>query len=139
MAVIVDANVVVALASGDPRKPAVQRVIRGWVAQTQEIHAPALLPYEAASGLTRIAASGGLNEDQVSDAWRIILGIPITYHPLEPGSSAVEIALRLRRHSAYDAAYLLLAQQLNAELWTLDGPLYRNASGLGFPVHLIET
>jgi predicted nucleic acid-binding protein len=37
---------------------------------------------------------------------------------------------------AWDAAYLDLAERLAAELWTLDGPLYRNAVGLGLPVHL---
>ena len=35
------------------------------------------------------------------------------------------------RHSAYDAAYLTLAQELHATCWTLDGRLVRNASGLG--------
>lgn len=135
MAVVVDANVLVALESGDPRKPAVQQVIRGWVAQAEEIHAPMLLPYEAASGLTRIIASGGLSEDQVAGTWRIISQIPITYHPLELGSSAVEIALRLRRHSAYDAAYLLLVQQNNSTPNSGRSTVYDNAThrGLGFP------
>jgi len=31
-----------------------------------------------------------------------------------------------------------LAQELDAELWTLDGPLARNASGADLPVRLIE-
>jgi predicted nucleic acid-binding protein len=44
----------------------------------------------------------------------------------------VEIALALKRQNAYDAAYIALAEDLGAELWTLDGPLYRNAHGLGF-------
>jgi hypothetical protein len=43
--------------------------------------------------------------------------------------------LRLGRQSAYDAAYIVLAQELAAELWTLDAPLAR---ALGFPVQLIE-
>ena len=32
--------------------------------------------------------------------------------------------------------YLALAERWGAELWTLDGPLARNAAGRGFPVHL---
>jgi predicted nucleic acid-binding protein len=31
-----------------------------------------------------------------------------------------------------------LAQELDAELWTLDGPLARNAVGVDLPVRLID-
>jgi len=51
--------------------------------------------------------------------------------------AVIEIALSLRRQSAYDAAYLALAESLDAQLWTLDDPLYRNAIGQGFPVRLL--
>ncbi|MDY7015890.1 MAG: type II toxin-antitoxin system VapC family toxin [Cyanobacteriota bacterium] len=60
----------------------------------------------------------------------------------EIGSRQTEVdALELSRlsRSAYDAAYIALAESLNAELWTLDSPLYRNATGLGFPVRLVRT
>jgi predicted nucleic acid-binding protein len=33
----------------------------------------------------------------------------------------VDAATKLRRRSAFDAAYLALALSLDAELWTLDG------------------
>jgi predicted nucleic acid-binding protein len=39
-------------------------------------------------------------------------------------------------HSAYDAAYLALAQDLDGECWTLDGRLVGNATRLGRPVRL---
>lgn len=67
------------------------------------------------------------------------MSVPITYHTLDAdGYDVVAIALRLGRNSAYDAASILLAQQLDAQLWTLDGPLARNAAGLDLPVHLIQ-
>lgn len=51
----------------------------------------------------------------------------------------VERRLReLQRESAYDASYIALAQELDAELWTLDGPLARNASEIDLPVRLID-
>jgi len=43
------------------------------------------------------------------------------------------------RKSACDAAYIVLAEELDAELWTLDGPLARNAGPRGLPVKLIAT
>ena len=49
---------------------------------------------------------------------------------------AVEIAVDLKRHSAYDAAYLELAKRLGAVIWTIDGPLARNA-GSRYAVQLI--
>ena len=51
---------------------------------------------------------------------------------------AVEIAITLKRQNAYDASYLALAEMLGAEVWTMDGPLYRNASAKGFPVKLLS-
>jgi hypothetical protein len=38
-----------------------------------------------------------------------------------------------------DAAYLTLAQELDATCWTLDGRLVRNATRLGLPVQLAAT
>lgn len=47
-------------------------------------------------------------------------------------------AIELQRRSALDAAYVALARELDAELWTVDGPLARNAGSRGLPVHLIQ-
>jgi hypothetical protein len=54
-------------------------------------------------------------------------------------AAVVSMTQRLERKSAYDAAYIVLAEQLSAGLWTLDGPLARNAHSRGLPVKLIET
>ncbi len=82
--------------------------------------------------------AGTFAEDDLTTT-TTIRTLPITYHPLGDPAGAVEIALRLGRRSAYDAAYILLAQQLDAELWTFDGPLARNAAGHGLPVRLLDT
>jgi predicted nucleic acid-binding protein len=137
--IVVDANVLVVLVSGYPRREAAQEHLREWITAGEDIHAPALLPYEVANSLTRLIAGGLLPSDRAVAAWQSTLSLPITYHPLHTGGSrAIETALRLQRHSAYDAAYLELAEQLGAEFWTFDGALARNAGGLGFPIHLIE-
>ena len=71
--------------------------------------------------------------------WERITAVPVTLHHLENALSVVEVTQTLRRRSAYDAVYVALAQELGAQLWTLDGRLARNAQSRGLPVVLIET
>ena len=139
MSIVVDASVLVVLVSGDPRREAAQAHLRRWTADDEDIHAPTLVPYEVANGLTRLVAGGLFPSERTSQAWQTLLSLPITYHPLMSGGDrVVEVALEMRRQTAYDAAYIVLAQQLGAELWTFDGPLARNAAGLDFPVQLMR-
>lgn len=137
MSVVIDANLLVALALNDPRAPAVDRLLREWAAADEILHAPELLRYEAANALTRAVVAGHLARDHVATAWERIARVRVQLHSLDDGAAAVETALRLARSNAYDAAYVVLAEALDAELWTLDGPLARNAGGLGLPVRLV--
>jgi predicted nucleic acid-binding protein len=136
--VVVDANLLVALVSGDPRGNKVLQRFTDWLSHNVEIHAPVLAQYETANALTRLIVGGAFPADKVEDARDNISVLPITYHGLSNMKRVIEIALALNRQNAYDAAYIGLAEELSAELWTLDGPLYRNAHGLGFAVNLIS-
>lgn len=82
--------------------------------------------------------TGVFPEDKIEEAANSILVLPIDYHQIANLPRVIEIARILGRQSAYDAAYIELAESLSAELWTLDGPLYRNATGYGFDVQLIQ-
>ena len=135
MAVVLDASLLVALVSGDPRADAVSARLAGWLASGEGLHAPALTPFEVASGLTRLVAAGAMPNDHVEPAWQAVQELPVTYHPLRDGAPVVSLARRLERQSAYDAAYLALAHELDGACWTLDGRLVRNATRLGLPVH----
>ena len=139
MSVVLDANALVVLALDRRRAPAVERLLRGWHADREDLHGPALLAYEVASALTRAVAAGHLPGTEVANAWQQISAVPIMLHPLDDAPAVVAMAQRLERKSAYDAAYIVLAQQLDAELWTLDAPLARNAAARGLPVRLIAT
>lgn len=136
--VVVDANLLVALASGDSRGSAVLRHFNDWLDHNVEIHAPALAQYEVANAFTRLIVGGAFPADKMEEAWSNISILPIQYHDLKDAKRVTEVALALNRQNAYDAVYVVLAEELSAELWTLDGPLYRNAVGLGFPVQLIS-
>lgn len=138
MTVVLDANVLVVLALDPERAPAAKARLRDWRDGGIELHAPELLRYEAANALARSVAAGQLPAAEVHAAWEVITGVPVVLHRLDDGPDVVATAQRLERRSAYDAAYLVLAERLGAELWTFDGPLARNAASRGFAAQLIE-
>jgi predicted nucleic acid-binding protein len=135
--VVIDASALVALIASEPQGPAVASCIDSWLASGRDIHAPALARYEIANALARQVAHGQLSFEDVAEGWRALEQLPIVYHALIDGPGVVEAAEKLKRRSAFDASYVALAIDLDAELWTLDGPLARNALGQGLPVQLI--
>jgi predicted nucleic acid-binding protein len=137
LSVVLDANLLVVLALDDDRAPAVEAKMREWADAGETMHAPQLLAYEAANALLRAVVAGSLDTAVVGDVWAAISAVPVTLHSLQAGGEVIAIAQRLGRQNAYDAAYVALAMSLNAELWTLDGPLARNASSVGLPVQLL--
>ena len=117
----------------------IERKLLEWEEAAEDLHAPSLFRYEVASGLTRSIVAGAIDVADAETSWRRIMAIPITLHGLDDGPAVIALARQLQRESAYDAAYVVLAQELEADMWTIDGPLARNAAGKGLPVQLIDT
>lgn len=139
MSVVLDANALVVLALDRQRAVAVEGLLRVWKAEGEELHAPVLLRYEIASALAQAVSAEQLASNAVADASQRIGSVPIVLHQLNNTPAIVATAQRLERRSAYDAAYIVLAEELGTQLWTLDGRLARNAASRGLPVQLIQT
>jgi predicted nucleic acid-binding protein len=60
LTVVVDANLLVALALDDARGPLVEEKMREWSIAGQTMHAPALMPYEAANAVVRAGVASAL-------------------------------------------------------------------------------
>lgn len=137
-AAVIDASLLVAFVSGDERGDWVGAKLLDWQEQRVALHAPWLAAYEIASALTQLVAAHRFPSAEVGGAWADILALPVTYHEATDVPGMVTVARRLKRRSAYDAAYLALGERLGAALWTLDGPLARNAADIGYQVQLLD-
>lgn len=140
MSVVVDASLVVALVVADERQAAVQALFEGWVDSGEDLHAPAVLPYEVADVLARLAFDGELEPDGIAATWADLAALDIALHPFDlarDGPAVAAITAQLRRRHASDCTYIRLAQQLATTVFTLDGRLARNSADVGLPVELV--
>ena len=136
MQIVLDASLLVALVLREQHAERIEDLIRRWDAEGAALNAPLLVHYEVASALTRHRAKGLFSAEDASEALAVIDGLGIVFHPPFDQSRTIELAVELQRHSAYDAAYLALAERIDGAVWTLDGPLARNA-GERYRVKLI--
>ncbi len=99
-----------------------------------QLHAPHLVDAEVASGLRRNAAGGHITAEdgwRALDTWRRLGITRYASYPL------FDRMWQLRANlSAYDAAYVALAEALNCTLVTADGRL-GNAPGLRCPITVV--
>lgn len=131
---VLDASLALALALPDERSGAADRTI-GRISEGDVLWVPALWWYEIANGLTMARRRTRLSE---ADSLRALE----TYGRLriETDGPAGDLAWRLHslavEHglSAYDAAYLELAQRRAAGLLTIDARLGRIAQDAGVKV-----
>jgi predicted nucleic acid-binding protein len=88
------------------------------------LHAPHLLDVEVLQVVRRLTQSGGLDRERAAYAVNALAQLPLTRH----GHTAYIARIWELRTAmtAYDAAYIALAEGLSAVLFTCDGRLARS-------------
>ena len=100
---------------------AAQRIESRIFSRNQSLHAPELLDLEVAQVLRRLVREGTLPTSRAAAAIQDLLDLRITRYP---HSLLLPRIWQLRHNlSAYDAAYVVLAEKLDATLLTRDARL----------------
>lgn len=108
----------------EPEADAVAARLRG-----AQLVAPALLTYEIVNVCTTRLRRNPAKRAAILDAFNAYQSLVLDLTDIDP-SGVLELAEQSAL-TGYDASYLWLAQRLQAELVTLDGPLARAATALG--------
>jgi predicted nucleic acid-binding protein len=110
-----------------------QRIEERIYSHNESLHTPHLLDLEVTQVLRRLVREGALPAHRADEAVRDLLDLRITRYP---HFVLLPRIWQLRHNfSAYDAAYVVLAEKLGAALVTRDGRL-ASASGHAAPIEL---
>lgn len=131
--IVIDANIGLALVVPLQYSNRVEKLFVEWRDQSIEFVVPALWGYEIASALRKAISANILVEDEalaaVEHLWALdIQEIPETISRLR---QALVWAERLGQTVAYDAQYLVVADEYDIPLWTADRSLTVKARASG--------
>jgi predicted nucleic acid-binding protein len=128
--IVIESSAMVNALVGDPADPRLLALLAD-----EELHAPALLDFEVASALRGHALGAKLDPVRLEEAVEDFIAFRIERHPM---TSLLRYVLDLRDNfTAYDAAYVVLAQALDSPVVSADAKL-REAARLGVDVRVFE-
>ncbi len=140
MTIVVDSNIVAALALPLPYSPQAIDQMDFWGRSQEHLIAPMLFEYELMSLIRRSVVHGQLERADMAIVMDRLLNTGLVTIPPTNAlhQSALKLAERIGHAKAYDAQYLALASRENAPLWTADRRLVNaaNAAGLSW-VHWV--
>jgi len=122
MAVVIDANLTLALFLHLPYTEQAYRLMERLYSRRIALSVPLLWEYECVSGFHRAARLGAIDLRQAAEFMKDLLALEIerVAPTAESHQSALHWAERLKHSKAYDAQYVALAEALSAELWSAD-------------------
>lgn len=124
--VVVDASALAALLFGEPDAPSISAALEGYA-----LAAPTLLRYELASVYLKKVRRYAARRSALTDMLRAYPLLAID--EVQPAANDIARLAEDTKSTAYDAAYLWLAQRLGAPIVTLDRRLAETARSLGLP------
>ncbi len=119
---IVDASVILCAFFPDEAQAQAQAVLHDHVLGRVQLRAPDLLLYELTNAVWQAERRGRVAAGQADEILQAMERLQIALLPVQP-QAALTLARQFNR-SAYDAAYLALAQQHDQPLITADLRLY---------------
>lgn len=133
-----DASLVIRLVA-DPKDESVRRLWEQWDAEGRHLAAPTLLYYEVTNALYQYQKRGLMSASSVRLALQAALSLPLRLHgEADLHQRALKLAERFSLPATYDAHYLALAEQLEAEFWTADRRLAQAVHPALAWVHSVE-
>jgi len=141
MAVVIDANLALALFLRLPYTEQAYRLMDRLRERKTALLAPLLWEYECLSGFHRAVRLGIIHPQEAAEFMNDLLALEIerVLPSVQSHQSALRWAERLGQSKIYDAQYVALAEQLGAELWSADRRLVNDLQGQGVTwAHWIE-
>lgn len=131
MSIVIDASVVVDLLAG----PAPEVLLASVV--DEEWHAPQHVDAEVVHALRGLVLGGHLSQHRARDALRDLHDLQLHRWPFDLPLALRALDLAHHNVTAYDAAYLALAEALGVPLITRDRRLARAAASLSVEVEVV--
>jgi predicted nucleic acid-binding protein len=119
---ILDASVLISAFFPDKAQSQAQAVLRAYATGHEHLKAPALIAYEVTNAVWQAERRGRISSTQADEILQAASGLEIELLPFHWGES-LPLARKFNL-SAYDAAYLSLADAFREKLITADGCLY---------------